>query len=179
MPDSFLTRFRTIHAIDIDHLAPVLFRALHGRALRRAGTSLHWSQTDFLSDPPKVLASIKKPAVLFCNIMGQLRFQLRDEALVEAEVLRVKALLAGYDWASFHELLSGDQPPSRSPYAPQALGGRPEGVDILAHYGLGGVWLDHLTGALLPETSARMILPWRFGPRRLHLVEAGFVAREA
>ena len=173
LPDSFLTRFDHLHAVDIDPAAPSFFRLLHGGALRSAGVSLTWSRRDFFADPAGVLAAHPDAAVLFCNVAGQRCVQVRDPLAVEAELAGLQRLLHGHNWASFHDLLSARtmaSPPARS--LSRHMGGR----ELLSGYGLGGEWFDHLTGQLLPPSAARLILPWRFKRGRLHLIEAGWVA---
>ena len=172
LPDSFLTRFDHLHAVDIDPAARPLFHLLHGGALRRAGACLSWSRTDFFADSAAVLAAHPEAAVLFCNVAGQRCVQVSDPAVVEAEMLALQALLHGRAWASFHDLLSAKTtlaPPARS------LSQRMGAHGLLASYGLGGEWFDHLTGGLLPRHAARRILPWRFKRGRVHLIEAGWV----
>jgi hypothetical protein len=172
LPDSFLTRFDHLLAVDIDPAAPSFFRLLHGGALRSAGASLTWSCRDFFADPAGVLAAHSDAAVLFCNVAGQRCVQVRDPQAVEAELAALQRLLHGRNWASFHDLLSARtmaSPPVRS------LSRHMGGHELLSGYGLGGEWFDHLTGQLLPPSSARLILPWRFKRGRLHLIEAGWV----
>ena len=172
LPDSFLTRFDEIAAVDIDPAAPRLFGLVHGRALRRAGVSLVWSNASFFADPAGVLDAHPQAAVLFCNVMGQRCIQVRDSAAVEAEMLHLRALLKGRSWASFHDLLSGIA--SEAP-APRSLDRAMSAYELLPSYGLGGEWFDHLTGQLLPADAPRRIMPWRFKRDRLHLIEAGWV----
>ena len=172
LPDSFLTRFEHIEAVDIDPSAPRLFGLVHGRALRRANTSLTWSNASFFDDPAAVVGAHPQAAVLLCNIAGQRCIQLRDSAAVETEMLRLRGLLKGRAWASFHDLLSANTsiaPPARK--LPRAMGAH----ELLSSYGLGGEWFDHLTSELLPADAPRRIMPWRFKRSRLHLIEAGFV----
>ena len=172
LPDSFLTRFDHLHAVDIDPAAEPLFRLLHGGALSRAGAGLSWSSRDFFADPAGVLGAYPGAAVLFCNVAGQRCVQVRDPLAVEAEMAALQGLLRGRDWASFHDLLSARtvaSPPARS------LPGHVGAHELLASLGLGGEWFDHLTGRLLPSDAARRILPWRFKRGRLHLIEAGWV----
>ena len=172
LPDTFLTRFERLHAVDIDPAAQPLFRLLHGQRLRRAGVALSWSQGDFFADPASVLAASPGAAILFCNVAGQRCVQLRNADAVEAEMAAMKGLLAGRSWASFHDLLSGD-----ANAAPPALQLRQHmgAHELLGALGFGGEWFDHLTGGLLPQKSPRRILPWRFNRGRLHLIEAGWV----
>ena len=172
LPDSFLTRFDHLHAVDIDPAAQSLFQLLHGGALRGAGARLSWSRTDFFADPAAVLAAYPDAAVLFCNVAGQRCVQISDPVVVEAEMVALQALLHGRAWATFHDLLSAKAnkaPPARS------LAQRMGAHELLASYGLGGEWFDHLTGGLLPQHAARRILPWRFKRGRVHLIEAGWV----
>lgn len=172
LPDSFLTRFDHIDAVDIDPHAPRLFSLVHGGALRRAGVSLAWSSADFFANPAAVLAAYPDAAVLFCNIAGQRCIQVADATAVEAEMLRLRGLLKGRSWASFHDLLSAKVSVALEP---RDLARSMDAYTLLSSYGLGGEWFDHLTGALLPEDAPRRILPWRFKRDRLHLIEAGWV----
>ncbi len=172
LPDSFLTRFEEITAVDIDPFAKPLFSLLHGRALRRAGVRLSWSQTDFFADPAHVLHAHPDATVLFCNVAGQRCVQTRDSAAVEQEMLRLRALLQGRSWASFHDLLSAETHETRQA---RHLAQQMSAYDLLSSYGLGGEWFDHLTGQLLPPNSPRRIMPWRINRGRLHLIEAGWV----
>ena len=173
LPDSFLTRFDDLHAVDIDPAAQPLFHLLHGGALRRSGARLSWSRSDFFVDPAGVLAAHPGAAVLFCNVAGQRCVQLRDAAVVEGEIAALQGLLQDRCWASFHDLLSGnavDVPAARR--LTKHMGAH----ELLSSSGLGGEWFDHLTGQLLPQGTARRILPWRFNRSRLHLIEAGWVS---
>ena len=175
LPDSFLSRFDHVQAIDIDPAAQPLFKLLHGGALRRAGATLAWSRVDFFADPARILDAHPDAAVLLCNVAGQRCVQLRDPDAVEAEMVALRGLLQGRHWASFHDLLSGRvsaAPPMRR--LSRHVG--PE--ELLASLGFGGEWFDHLTRQLLPPQAARRILPWRFRRSRLHLIEAGWVAGE-
>ena len=172
LPDSFLTRFEHVQAVDIDPAAPLLFNLAHGRALRRAGVPLAWSRVEFFADPAAVLAASPDAAVLFCNVAGQRCMQVSDQASVEGEMVALRARLQGRHWASFHDLLSGRVGVTLAArHLPHRMGAH----DLLADYGLGGEWSDHSTSRLLPKGTPRRILPWRFQRERLHLIEAGWV----
>lgn len=165
LPADFLARFDRIVAVDPDPWAEPLFRRLHPEA-----RIARWIRGDFFSEAPGLLAAEPAAAVLFCNMLGQLRFAGLDEAGLKARIDAIAALLDGHPWASFHELLSGE-----SDVVPRVLplAGPPHGEALLKQLGLSGEWLDHLAGDALPKTAQRDIVPWRFAPGRLHLVEMG------
>jgi hypothetical protein len=176
LPDAFLTRFQRIDAVDLDPLAPVLFRALHGRPLAAARTALRFERVDVFTRLPDLLACHPHHAVLFANLLGQRRFHRADVAATEAELAGVAARLTGRAWASFHDRLSGDA---------RDLAGTPHGfacagalapAALARRVGATGEWLDHLTTDVLPASATRRLMPWRFRPGRLHWVEAGWVA---
>jgi hypothetical protein len=172
LPDSFLVRFEHIHAVDIDPAAQPLFGLVHGRALREAGAFVSWSRVDFFADPARVLSAHPHAAILFCNVAGQRCVQIRDAAVVEAQMDALRGLLQGRSWASFHDLLSSN---TNATPAARRLTQHMDAHEFLASCGLGGEWFDHLTGKLLPQGAPRRILPWRFQRGRLHLIEAGWV----
>ena len=49
---------------------------------------------------------------------------------------------------------------------------------LLKKWQLGGVWLDHLTSAVLPNKVARQYLVWPINAGRAHVIEAGWVSPE-
>lgn len=165
LPSDFLTRFDRIIIIDPDVWARPLFRRLHPGA-RLA----QWIRDDFSAVLPALLEREPDAALLFCNVLGQLRFTGLDEDRLTAKIAAIAPTLAGHPWASFHELLSGE-----SAVTPRILplAGAPHGEAVLKQLGLSGAWLDHLAGGVLPKTAQRDIVPWRFAPGRLHLVEMG------
>ncbi len=165
LPPDFLTRFDRILAVDPDPWAKLFFRRIHPNA--RIG---RWIKGDFFAVAPDLLAGEPDAAILFCNMLGQLRFAGRDAEEADRLIAGITPLLAGHPWASFHELLSGetDMTPSIMP-----LAGPPHHETLLKELGLSGEWLDHAAGHLLPKAMQRDIVPWRFAPGRLHLVEMG------
>jgi len=179
LPDDFLTRFRRIDAVDLDPLASLLFRALHGRALAAAGASLGFERADALDELERLLARHPDHAVLFANLLGQRRFHRTDADATEAELAALGARLAGRAWASFHERLSGRVRDLKG--APEAFACRVALMPaaLARRVGASGEWLDHLTTHVLPDGVERRIMPWRLRPGRLHWVEAGWVGRTA
>jgi hypothetical protein len=176
LPDDFLARFGGIHAVDLDPLAPLLFRALHGRALAAAGVALGFERADAFAGLPGVLARHPGHAVLFANMLGQRRFHHQDADATEAELAALAARLTGRAWASFHDRLSGRAPDLATMPDAFACAVALAPVDLARRVGASGEWLDHLTTDVLPAAVARRFMPWRFRRARLHWVEAGWVA---
>ena len=165
LPSDFLARFDRVMAVDPDRWAQPLFRRLHPTVrLER------WITGDFFALADDLLKAEPDAAVLFCNILGQLRFSGLSDVEAQRRIGLLPALLAGHPWASFHEILSGES--NITPNA-LALAGRPEHEALLRQLGLSGEWLDHGTGAVLPGHVQRHIVPWRFAPERVHLIEMG------
>ncbi len=167
LPEQYLRNFSVIHAIDPDPLAALLFRFVHPRA--HLG---EWIRGDFFVEGDNFLHRHASSAVLFCNMLGQRRYVNRDVALVEEEMRMVKMQLRGRNWASFHDLVSGD---GIAEQPVKELKTTLDQASILSSLDLSGEWLDHLTSDVFPRTVSRKIIPWQFARGRLHLVEAGFV----
>jgi len=115
LPSAFLARFKQVHCWDIDPLAPFLFAHRHGAALRAA--SVHWTyqRGDAWANLDALLAAHPQAAVLFDNLLGQLRFHgpsngseaAAHVAAVERRISRLRRSLGGREWGSVHDLLSG------------------------------------------------------------------------
>ncbi len=132
--------------------------------------TITWSREDFFAAPARILSAYPASAVLLSNVAGQRCFQLKDSQATEQSLKDVREALAGRDWASFHDRLSA---PGFNVLPVREWSEQINGVQILERYGLGGEWLDHLTGDILPASVTRRIIPWRFSSERVHLVEAG------
>ena len=165
LPDVWLNGFQAVTAIDPDPWAARIFRRLHPDVRLES-----WIRGDFFDEAPHLLKAQPKAAVLFCNVLGQLRFSGLDGRDVQARIAQIGPLLAGHPWASFHEIMScasaAHPPPLLLPHAQDHRA-------LLQQLGLSGEWLDHEAGSTLPVASPRVIAPWRFAPDRLHLVEMG------
>lgn len=172
LPQSFLLRFSRLVLIDLDTSAPFFFRLRHGRALRQCGIDTDWIQEDFVECLPRLLAMSRDPAVLFCNVLGQLSLERTD---ADARLAELPALLTEHRWASFHDRFSARVPVEAPPGERAFTSHIPMDGDMLQRLGYSGEWCDHGTGGILPAGVVKCYLPWRIEPRRLHWIEAGKV----
>jgi hypothetical protein len=181
LPARFLERFAHIDVLEPDPLARLLlarrFRALAPRLRQHATDYLGPRQGRFATAPLERLASdFPEAAVLFCNLLGQVAYL--DPAAAESPSFApwkaaLARVLAGRDWASFHDRLSG-------PVAPQLAGLSallPAGItndELVARFyatAAGGELEDHGTADLFPALPRRF-LAWQIVPERHHLIEA-------
>ncbi len=173
LPTSWLRSVDELVLIDPDHLAPWLFGCNHPKSELQ---HREWVRQDFRQVLPDLLAAPKPAAVLFNNLLGQLRLTSKDLEVTEAQLGELKTQLAGVHWASFHDRLSGDWDTAQQSAGTMVAEGFVDNACLTKTYAKGGEWLDHLTANVLPQTSRRWIYPWRITPDRLHVVEAGWLA---
>ena len=172
LPDTFLGRFSHIHAVDLDPLAPLLFRWLHGRAL--AGVRLSWQRGNLFDAIGPLLERYPRHAVLFANVLGQHGLHQREPGRAEADFAGLGLQLQGRRWASFHDRLSGEWSGTRSEPAALRFAAVADTL-TLAKIAGSGAWIDHLTTTVLPADCSRLLLPWSIYEGRLHWIEAGYV----
>ncbi len=176
LPTEFLATFSTIHAVDLDPLAPWVFNRLHGAGLRRAGVRVRWQRADIFGSLVALLATFPGHAVLFGNLLGQHRLYCTDVAAAEVDLQWLTQQLEGRVWASFHDRLSVDWAPNRAApervCTPRSLSSE----QLARHFGSAGVWTDHLTAEVIAGDVECHYLPWPLMPRRLHVVEAAWHA---
>jgi hypothetical protein len=173
LPTGWLRSFDELVLIDPDPLAPWLFGRNHPNSERQ---HRQWVRQDFRQVLPNLLAAPKPTAVLFNNLLGQLRLTSKDLDATEAQLGELKTQLAGLHWASFHDRLSGDWAQAQQSGGTLFAESSMDNAHLTKTYAKGGQWLDHLTADVLPQTSRRWVYPWRITPDRLHVVEAGWVA---
>jgi hypothetical protein len=178
LPSAFLTRFETVDAVDIDPLAPTLFRLNHGMAMARSKTRLTFHRQNLISSFETLLSDYPQHAIFFANMLGQHRFHDEDEARAQSTVEQFKEKLSHRHWASFHDRLSGYYLPGKKiPKAttrPHAL----NSAELASELGLSGQWLDHLTANALPSGTERHLMYWPLLKDWLHIVEFGSVEPE-
>ncbi|MGA1178962.1 MAG: hypothetical protein ACO3UK_08105, partial [Burkholderiaceae bacterium] len=100
---------------------------------------------DFRQVLPSLLAAPKPTAVLFNNLLGQLRLTSKELEATEAQLGDLQNQLAGVHWASFHDRLSGDWDQAQQSEGTIVTGGSVDNAYLTKAYAKGGEWLDHLT----------------------------------
>ncbi len=98
LPAGWLNRFEEITAFEPDLLARVLFE-------RRHGVRPRWIRRGFPFHSPEPFRGLElsNTAILFCNLLGQIR--IPDVASLER---KLRSKLDGREWASYHDALSGE-----------------------------------------------------------------------
>ena len=184
MPASWLTRFKRIDAYDIDPLAAWLFNWRHGRALKAQGIAIHHHRQDALANLPEILQTHPSACLWFDNVLGQHRYRIRDEILVERELGLLKTALKGRSWGSLHDAWSG---PTDGRLLPAGLNVWSHHVTakqamqanfsqkLLASVGAKDVWHDHLTSQVFAPETPTTWMPWAFKPNYWHWLQAGWI----
>lgn len=200
LPTRWLLGFDSITAVDIDPWARRLFASRHGRQLTAAGVQWRYLTQDALTVLPALLAELPQACVFFDNLLGQLRFHApkacgqADTQAVEDWLQTVVKHIAGREWGSVHDLVSG--PLSKSLFADSL--GKSQKYEIVGSailppvqsceageavatglfpVGASNPWLDHLTGRVLPAGTPVQRVAWAFNPAYWHVLEAGWVKR--
>ena len=184
MPTAWLTQFTQIDAYDIDPLAQRLFNWRHGRALRHSQTQIRHHRQDAMAHLPELLAKHPQASIWFDNMLGQHRYRIRDEVQVEKDLRTLKTTLAGRDWGSLHDLLSGPTLATRAQNLRlQDIRHKvyPRDMDAAFNQSLvqslqaQGIWFDHLTSHVFADDAPTTLIPWEFKPHYWHWLQAGWV----
>lgn len=180
----FLDYFAHLVAVDPDPIAPAIFRRRFKRAGQttdkdQSGPKPTWVPSTFERVLPALLTRHPNHAVLFCNVLGQLRYQDKKTLeQIEFELSQIKLALAGRHWASFHDRISGETK-SANLHELEFFSTERVTTDTLAkRVARTGEWLDHLTESVLPEHSPRRFMAWPISRERTHWIEAGWVRRQ-
>jgi hypothetical protein len=189
MPSAWLQRFEKVTTFDIDIFAAPLFRRRHGPALQASGTQLRCHTSDALTHLQTVLRAHRRAAVLFDNVLGQVRFHhpTVDEASQRIETI-TKAL-RGRSWGSIHDAYSGKVVPSPRPLpsrlktlqtphhaSDSARMASPDFAEFGKQLQPQGEWLDHLTANVFPEGTPIHHIAWPYSRAYCHWLQAGWVA---
>jgi hypothetical protein len=184
MPTAWLTQFSRIDAYDIDPLAHRLFNWRHGRALRHSQTQIRHHRQDAMAHLPELLAKHPQASIWFDNMLGQHRYRIRDEVQVEQDLRALKTTLAGRDWGSVHDLLSGPTLATRAQNLRlQDIRHNIYARDMDAAFNQSlvqslqaqGIWFDHLTSHVFADDAPTTLIPWEFKPHYWHWLQAGWV----
>jgi len=148
--------------------------------------ALEFIAEDQLVFHPQRLAALLErlgpTAVLFCNVLGQLRHLLGVEDTESPAFVAVRAAvqaaIVGRSWASFHDRVSGSLAPSLED--PVVSTHRWSDTELLtqAYYGgtepLAATLQDHGTEGFFPAELPHVYLRWELEPGAFHLIEAVF-----
>jgi hypothetical protein len=171
----FIQSFPDLIAVDPDPAA----RAIFMRRFKAGSQQQTWVPSTFERVLPALLSRHPNHAVLFCNVLGQLRYQ-DEKSLerIEFELGQIKLMLAGRHWASFHDRISGETE-SADLHELEFFSAEPVTTHTLAkRVARTGEWLDHLTERVLPEHAPRRFMAWPISRERTHWIEAGWVGRQ-
>jgi hypothetical protein len=166
----FLQRWQEIVVLEPDPLARRLLRWRYPDARWRFESLDVLSNIDDLAWLGERFA---KHAILFSNVLGQIA--PRDEAVSQIWQRRLREILRGHHWASYHDVIST----SRQPAALLAQVPSEEALDhLVARFWHGGELeiVDHGTFGLgkcesRSSFSNNSYCIWRLRPRQYHLVE--------
>ncbi len=177
LEERFLSRFKRIVAVEPDPVARaalrVRFPRLNFEMISREDL-LPW-----LSASPEVfsgfLAQYPKAAVLFSNVLGQIRLLQKTAFCEEAEARRRFFLaLGGREWASYHDLLSSthevkshESTKFKGVFQLEELANR--FFPAQTGHKQDVVVIDHDTSWLLKDREWRSLV-WRLRPRQTHLI---------
>ncbi len=183
----FFERFRRVVFLEPDPLARLLLKRHLGRAPLDQRPLLEFVESDHLvkypERLPKLLERTPDAALLFTNVLGQLRalLGLEDDRAPEFERIgsAIGQAIQGRSWASFHDRLSGYvSPVAKDPITSET---RLSDEEILvelydANERENGParreLVDHLTQRLLPSELPHTYFSWEIEPGRFHLIEA-------
>jgi len=181
----FIDAFSEVIAVDPDPAARAIFKRRFkpsaSQPTQAAGAfSQTWVASTFERVLPALLVRHPHHAVLFCNVLGQLRYQDKKTLeRIEFELGQIKLMLAGRHWASFHDRISGETA-SADLHELEFFSAAAVTTDALAKRAArGGQWLDHLTESVLPADTARRFMAWPISRKRLHWIEAGWVGADS
>jgi hypothetical protein len=168
LPGAWLGSFRSVTAVDLDPLARILFRRLHGASLNR--TRLDWITGDVFRQWPTLLAANPGHTILFCNFLGQA--VECDEKKARAWFATLPATLSGRQWASFHDRYSGELTTKSAP--PLDSQNRAEATTLLAHFydrSIGGELTEHELPPIFPQHRPYRYWNWPLSPDQFHIIE--------
>lgn len=180
-------RFERIVCLEPEPIARYLFERKLRRAKLEREPVVEFIAIDHLvrypERLPKLVESLGNCALLFSNVLGQLRGLLGVSVPTELPLLRVHAAvreaISGRSFVSFHDRVSGGLRPSFiAPYeSPRRLTDDEVTATLYTH-NFGGhktapiALLDHFTDGIFPATLPHTYFTWELEPGCYHLIEA-------
>jgi hypothetical protein len=183
-------RFERVVVLEPDPIARWVFaRRLRKAPLERRPRLEFIAEDHLVHHPERLLPLLERlgqPALLFCNVIGQIQVLLDIDA-PSAEFARVKAAvhsaIAGRSWASFHDRVSGSIVPSLENPAVSPQRWSDDEVLSEAYYGSrpseDPELHDHLTEGFFPAEAPHTYFRWQLDRDSYHLIEAVAAVREA
>lgn len=178
-----LERFERVVLLEPDPVARFLFARRLARVPLDPRPKLEFRADDHLVRHPerlgRLLAELGDSAILFCNVLGQLKVLLGVDAPDAPPLAAVRAavrdVLPGRSWASFHDRVSGEVAPSLE--EPLVSDGRLSDAELLSaiYYEgaepLKAVLLDHAMEGFFPEALPHWYMRWELEPGVFHVIE--------
>jgi hypothetical protein len=180
-------RFERVVCLEPDPLARWLFRRKLEKAPLDRRPRLEFIAEDHLvrypERLPKLTETLGDCALLFSNVLGQLRELLEISEKSDPNLERIRRAITeathGRPFASFHDRVSGRLRPNF--VQPFHCDHRLSDEALVAHlykhsFGPGNtgenLLLDHLTEGLFPDELPHEYFLWPLEPRRYHVIEA-------
>lgn len=182
----FFERFEEVLCLEPDPVAHFLFRRRLARAPLELRPRLRFDAEDrLLADPSalsRVLDAEGDAAVLFSNVLGQVRVLLgandTDDARLSGVRAAVQGAIRGRSWASFHDRVSGELEPALEGRldADRRLSDEELREELYSAVTPDGAstppLLDHLTSGFFPADRPHAYFNWPLLPGVFHLIEA-------
>lgn len=187
MSPFFFERFEQLICLEPDPVARFIFRRRLERAPLERRPRLEFISEDHLLGEPERLVrladSLNDCALLFSNVLGQLRCLLETDKVADPRLSRIREAVAeatkDRKFASFHDRVSGSvRPAFEQPYLTDSrLSDEAMLSRLFVRYpGRAGQapieLLDHLTAGIFPESLPHAYFGWQIEPGRFHLIEA-------
>ena len=187
LPPPFFERFEQLVCLEPDPAARFIFRHRLMQARIERRPRLEFITEDCLLGDSRRLVRLAESsgdaALLFSNVLGQLRFLLRLDTETDPRLMRIREAVARAAehraFASFHDRVSGKiRPTFNQPFLSES---RLSDKALLAQLFAGSPafhplkhpeLLDHLTEGFFPATLPHAYFTWQIKPGIFHVIEA-------
>lgn len=176
---TFLQKFSKIHLIEIDPIAPLIFK------FKNRSQSIFVDDKDYLNNGPAGLEELLKKysdsAILFSNILGQLVYFKKGTQQVKELIPNLLEMLVSFDWASYHDVASFHfkKDPSMLcwPLVLNSITAPDYNKKIEAQLNLKPLeyeYIDHLIDDYFIEYKLKMKCVWQIQPNSYHIIHGYF-----